>query len=113
MEKVSKVAVIGAGIMGRGIAQLCAQSGFSVSLVDLDEQILSQGIGEIQNAIQRMTGKGKISSEKAGKVLERIKGVTDPGAAVVDADLVIEAIQKIWNSKAGFSGILTRSPNPM
>ncbi len=58
MEKFSEVAVIGAGIMGRGIAQLCAQSGFFVYLVDLDDEILSQGIGEIQSAIVAIEGCG-------------------------------------------------------
>ena len=100
MEKSSEVAVIGAGIMGRGIAQLCAQSGFFVSLVDLDDEILSQGIGEIQSAIQRMVDKGKISSEEAGKVLGRIKGVTDLDDAAADADLVIEAVPENMGLKS-------------
>ena len=100
MEKFSEVAVIGAGIMGRGIAQLCAQNGFSVYLVDINDEILSQGIGEIQSAIQRMAGKGKISPEEAEKVLGKIKGITDLGAAATDADLVIEAVPENMELKS-------------
>jgi len=100
MKKFSEVAVIGAGIMGRGIAQLCAQRGFYVYLVDLDDGILSQGIGEIQSAIQRMADKGKISSEESGEVLKRIKGVTDLDAAATDADLVIEAVPENMELKS-------------
>ena len=100
MEGFSEVAVIGAGIMGRGIAQLCAQSGFFVYLVDLDDEILSQGIGEIQSAVRRMADKGKISSEEAGKALGRIKPVTDLGVAVADADLVIEAVPENMELKS-------------
>ena len=92
METFSEVAVIGAGIMGRGIAQLSAQSGFSVSLVDVSDQLVSQGIGEIRNTFQRMANKGKISSEDAERFLGRIRGLTELDVAAENADFVIEAV---------------------
>lgn len=99
MTRITKIAVIGAGIMGGGIVQVCAQSGFMVSLMDLDDKIISRSIADIQSSIQILVSKGKMTSEEAEEVFGRIKSVSDLSAAVRDANLVIEAIPEKMDLK--------------
>ncbi len=74
---IKKIAVIGAGIMGSGIAQDCAQSGLSVNLFDLDEATLSQGIDNIKNQLKLLLAKGKITRKDTDKVLTKINTCRD------------------------------------
>lgn len=92
MKKIKKVAVIGAGIMGRGIAQVIAQCGFLVNLVDLNKEIVSRAVEEICSSLQILSKKEKMAPGYAQKVLGRIKSITSLSAGVRDADLIVEAI---------------------
>jgi 3-hydroxybutyryl-CoA dehydrogenase len=91
MAKIEKVGVLGAGLMGHGIAQVAAQSGYEVVLREVDEQTLANGIGKIEKQLARAVEKGKSSQEDADAVRGRIAGTTDYGE-LADCDLVIEAI---------------------
>jgi len=91
VEDVKKVAVFGAGLMGNGIAQVCAQAGLSVAMVDIEDRFVVNGLKNITKNLQRGVDKGRMTPEEMQKILNRIQGSTDREAAK-DADVVIEAI---------------------
>ncbi len=93
MVEIKKVAVVGAGIMGNGIAQTYAQAGFQVAMTDVEEKFLQRGLDTIKKSLGMMVKKGKISQEQADDVIsKRIKTTLNLKEAISDADLVIEAI---------------------
>ena len=90
-QKIKKVGVLGAGLMGHGIAQVAAQSGYEVVLREVDEQALAKGIGKIEKQLARAVEKGKATQGEADAVRARITG-TVHYRDLADSDLVIEAI---------------------
>jgi 3-hydroxybutyryl-CoA dehydrogenase len=91
MAQIEKVGVLGAGLMGHGIAQVAAQAGYEVVLREVDEATLAKGIGKIEKQLARAVEKGKSSQEDSDAIRARIHGSTDYGD-LADCDLVIEAI---------------------
>jgi 3-hydroxybutyryl-CoA dehydrogenase len=91
MAQIETVGVLGAGLMGHGIAQVAAQAGYEVVLREVDDATLGKGVGRIDKQLERAVEKGRLSSEDAGAVRERIHGTTDYGD-LADCDLVVEAI---------------------
>ncbi|HEY4824877.1 MAG TPA: 3-hydroxybutyryl-CoA dehydrogenase [Solirubrobacteraceae bacterium] len=91
MAKIEKVGVLGAGLMGHGIAQVAAQTGYDVVLREVDDAALAKGISKIEKQLARAVEKGKSSQEDADAVRGRIQGTTDYGE-LAGCDLVIEAI---------------------
>ncbi|RDE15893.1 MAG: 3-hydroxybutyryl-CoA dehydrogenase [Candidatus Thorarchaeota archaeon] len=96
---IKKIAVLGAGQMGNGIAHVCAQSGYEVKMRDIEQQFLDKGLATIKGNLDRMLKKSKITQVDADATLRRIKCVLDLKEAVKDADLVIEAIPEIVKLK--------------
>ncbi|AEG16429.1 3-hydroxybutyryl-CoA dehydrogenase [Desulfofundulus kuznetsovii DSM 6115] len=90
--EIKKVAVIGAGTMGAGIAQVCASSGYEVYLNDLSVEILERAQANIENSLARFVDKKKISADDMKVALGRLHKTTDLVEAVKDVDLVIEAV---------------------
>ncbi|MFF2447279.1 3-hydroxybutyryl-CoA dehydrogenase [Neobacillus sp. NPDC058068] len=88
--KVSKVMVIGAGQMGSGIAQVCAQAGYQVLLNDLRHEFVERGLGVINKNLTRNVDKGRMTAEQKQEVLARLTASTDLNDAA-EVDLVIEA----------------------
>ncbi|MDJ0342587.1 3-hydroxyacyl-CoA dehydrogenase family protein [Streptomyces sp. H10-C2] len=86
-----KLAVIGAGLMGSGIAQVSAQAGYDVVLRDVTDAALARGKSGIEASYAKFVAKGKLSAEDAGAALARITTTTDL-EAVADADIVVEAV---------------------
>ncbi|MGW7008307.1 3-hydroxyacyl-CoA dehydrogenase family protein [Streptomyces sp. NPDC054933] len=86
-----KLAVIGAGLMGSGIAQVSAQAGYEVVLRDVTDEALARGKGGIQASYEKFVAKGKLDAETAEAALGRITTTTDLDA-VADADIVVEAV---------------------
>ena len=86
-----QIAVIGAGLMGSGIAQVSAQAGFQVVLRDVTDAALARGLDGIRSSYARFVAKGKLSAEDAEAALARISTTTDLDA-VGGADLVVEAV---------------------
>jgi 3-hydroxybutyryl-CoA dehydrogenase len=86
-----KVAVIGSGLMGAGIAQVAATAGHQVVLRDVTDQALERGVAGIRTSLDRFAAKGKLSAEDAAGALERITTTADLEAAA-DADIVVEAV---------------------
>ncbi len=90
-QQIEKVGVLGAGLMGHGIAQVAAQAGYEVVLRELDDATLGKGLAKIEKQLARAVEKGKSSQADADAVRARIHGTTDYDA-LADCDLVIEAI---------------------
>ena len=90
--EIRKVAVLGAGTMGHGIAQVCAQAGMKVALRDVDDAALERGLTGIRGSLDRLVQKTKIDAAAREQALAAISRTTDLAAAVADADLVVEAI---------------------
>lgn len=89
---IERISVIGAGQMGSGIAQVCAQAGYQVVLLDTEESFVERGLGRISSNLERQVQKGKLSIEGKKEVLARITTTTDLKVAAENADLVIEAV---------------------
>jgi 3-hydroxybutyryl-CoA dehydrogenase len=98
MAKIEKVGVLGAGLMGHGIAQVSAQAGYDVVVREVDEETLAKGIGKIEKQLARAVEKGKAEQADADAVLGRIHGTTDY-KDLADRDLVIEAITEDLEKK--------------
>jgi 3-hydroxybutyryl-CoA dehydrogenase len=90
-QRIERVGVVGAGLMGHGIAQVAAQSGYAVVLREVDEATLAKGIGKIEKQLARAVEKEKLSQQQADEVRGRIEGTVDY-SDLSDCDLVIEAI---------------------
>jgi 3-hydroxybutyryl-CoA dehydrogenase len=86
-----RLAVIGAGLMGSGIAQVAAQAGWHVTLRDLDDASVHRGLAAIRDSLGRFAAKGAIPADDVEATLGRITGTTELEAAA-DADIVVEAI---------------------
>ena len=90
-QQIEKVGVLGAGLMGHGIAQVAAQSGYEVVLRETGDAMLAKGIGKIEKQLARAVEKGKSSQQDADAIRGRIHGTTDY-KDLAGCDLVIEAI---------------------
>jgi 3-hydroxybutyryl-CoA dehydrogenase len=86
-----KLAVIGAGLMGSGIAQVSAQAGWDVVLRDVTDEALKRGTDGIKASYDKFVSKGKLEAHDADAALARITATTDLDAAA-DADIVVEAV---------------------
>jgi 3-hydroxybutyryl-CoA dehydrogenase len=89
--EIKKGFVLGAGIMGAGIAQLMAQNGIEAVLVDVNEDIVKKSVGRIQKGLQGRVEKGKMTAEEVADIMSRIK----PSVSLEDAadcDFIIEAV---------------------
>lgn len=89
--EIKTVTVIGAGIMGRGIAQVAAMGGFTTYLVDTAETVLVKALSIIENNLQKGVKLGKLDEQKAKESLQRIITTSDRTLAASKADFVIEA----------------------
>ena len=97
---VQKVAVIGSGLMGRGIAHVAALGGFETVMVDVSENILQTALGNIRSEMEKGVSLGKLAADAKDQALARLVIETDMEKAARDADLVIEAIPEDMKLKA-------------
>jgi enoyl-CoA hydratase/3-hydroxyacyl-CoA dehydrogenase len=91
MSSINKIAVIGAGNMGSGIAQKIAQEGLNVVLVDIKEEFVERGINTIRKMLKEAVERKILSSDQVHDILSRIIGTCD-FEMVANADLIIEAV---------------------
>ena len=87
---LNTVGVIGCGLMGSGIAEVCARAGYRVVVREINEDLLQNGLGRIQKSLGKAVARGKISQEQADQTLARIQGTLEL-ADFADCDLVVEA----------------------
>ena len=94
-QNVKRVAVIGAGVMGHSIAQVFAQAGIPVHLVDLKNELLVHALKLVKSNLQTLAEYGRVSSQEIPAILERIRPMTDLESAVNEVDFVLEAVAEI------------------
>lgn len=99
LSQIKQIAVIGAGIMGHGFAQVFAQKGFAVFLYDIDKEILKRASLRIAANLDTYIKHGMIRPKEKKTALERITTSTDLGQAVSKADFVLEAVPEILDLK--------------
>lgn len=99
MSDIKKVAVIGGGTMGNGIAHVFAMNGFEVNLAETKQEFADRAIATIDKNLSRMVMKEKISEEDKKATLDRISVHLDLKKAVSDADLVVEAVPENFELK--------------
>ena len=92
VDEISKLAIIGAGLMGHGIAQEFALAGYQVRIHDVTEEKLRQAAKNIQANLQTLVEIGRITRNQAQSVLPRIYSSTDLEEVVSEADVAIEAV---------------------
>ena len=97
--ELKKICVLGAGLMGSGIAQVAAQAGFEVIIRDVEDRFVENGITGIKGNLDRAVSKGKMDPDTADQIMDRITGTTDLTMAAQDADMVIEAIIELMEIK--------------
>jgi len=99
IDQVRKVAVLGAGTMGHGIAQICAMAGFEVAMRDIDDDVVRRGIDRIRGNLDKGVERGKVAAADRDAALARIRGTVEVADAVADADVVVEAAPEIMDLK--------------
>ena len=111
MGEIRKVGVVGAGTMGNGIAQVFAQAGIAVTMVDSFEPSLEKGVAAIRGSLARMVKKGTLPQADADAIAARVK----PSPRLLDAveaDLVIEAVPETFELKADIMKKLSEATPP-
>ncbi|HOG17839.1 MAG TPA: 3-hydroxyacyl-CoA dehydrogenase NAD-binding domain-containing protein [Syntrophales bacterium] len=96
---VKKVCVLGAGLMGSGIAQVCAQAGYRVAMRDIEQRFVDGGMNTIRRNLARDVEKGRKKKEEAETILGRIAPTLDLREAAHDADIVVEVVIEVMNAK--------------
>ncbi len=88
---IKKIGVLGAGLMGSGIAQVAAVSGYEVTLVEVSQELVKKGLSGIEKSLAKFAEKGTITAEQKDAALARLSGTTKL-EDLADADIIIEAI---------------------
>lgn len=91
INDVKKIAVIGSGAMGHGIAQICAQSGIDVSMIDIKQEFIDNALKKVKESLEFLASKGKLQGT-VDEILSKINGTTDLIKGVSDAQIIIEAV---------------------
>ncbi len=91
--EIKKVGVVGCGLMGSGIVQVCAQSGYSVVASEVNDELLHKGLASIDSILSGRVQKGKLSEEDKASIMARINGTTAL-KDFADCDLIIEAVNE-------------------
>src|SRR5688572_17335629 len=108
---ISSVGVIGCGLMGSGIAQVCAQKGYATIVREVSDEFLSRGLGRIRVFLQEGVKRGKITQADADKALAKVTGTTS-FEDLKDCDLVIEAVVENLDEKRKVFAELDRVCKP-
>lgn len=107
----NKIAIIGAGLMGAGIAQVAAVAGYDVVLRDLNDEAIARGVGGIEKSLSRFVAKDLVTQEQATAALAQITTTTSLEEAVSNADIVIEAVFEDLDIKTElFAAIAAAAP---
>lgn len=99
MNDIKKVAIIGGGTMGNGIAHVFAQSGFSVQIAETNEELAKRAVATIEKNLQRMVKKEKITEKEMTETMDRIQTSLSIEEAVSEAQLVVEAVPESFMIK--------------
>lgn len=108
---IERIAVIGAGTMGHGIAQVCATTGHHVTLVDIDTDQIKRALNSIERSVEKLHSKGRLTDEQRDAGLNNITTSTELEAAA-DADFAIEAVVENVGVKTKIFGRLDELTRP-
>ena len=97
--EIKSVGVLGCGLMGSGIAEVCARAGLQTTVREVNQEFLDSGMSKLGASLERAVGKGRMSEEDRDATLARLRGTTDV-ADLADCDLVVEAIIENVDDKA-------------
>ena len=97
--EIKKVCVLGAGLMGNGIAQICAQAGYDVALRDIEQKFVDGGMKTIHKNLSRDVEKGKMTKTHMDAILARIIPTLDLKEAAAGADIVVEVVIELMDIK--------------
>ena len=97
--EIKNVCVLGAGLMGSGIAQVCAQAGFRVAMRDIEQRFIDGGMKTISKNLSRDVEKGRRTQAEMDAIMGRIKPTLDIKEAAGDADVVVEVIIEVMDVK--------------
>ncbi|QLD84291.1 enoyl-CoA hydratase/isomerase family protein [Natronomonas halophila] len=103
-DDIETIAVLGAGNMGHGIAEVAALAGYNVNLRDIKEEFVQSGYEDIEWSLQKLAEKERISDEEAENAIDRVTPYVDMEEAVGDADFVIEAVPEQMEIKKDVYG---------
>jgi len=103
-DDIQTIAVLGAGNMGHGIAEVAAMAGYDVTLRDINERLVQKGYDQIEWSLGKLAENDQISEEEAEASLDRIDPVVEMDAAVGDADVIIEAVPEQMEIKKDVYG---------
>ncbi|MCL0081961.1 3-hydroxyacyl-CoA dehydrogenase [Dehalococcoidia bacterium] len=109
LEDIKKIAVLGAGDMGHGIAEVALLAGYRVALRDIEQRFVDNGLQRIGERLARLAQKKRIAEEDRKGMLGKIETFVDLRKAVEDADFVIEATPEVMNVKKGVFQELDKS----
>lgn len=109
--EIKKVGVVGAGLMGAGIAQIAAQAGYPTVVREVNEELLNKGLNRIRETLQGGVQRGKVTAAQMSETLGRLQGTTKV-ADLRDCDLVIEAIIENMDDKKKLFGELDTICDP-
>jgi len=99
VRNIDSVAVLGAGAMGHGIAELFALADYSVRLRDINEDLAQEGYDQIAWSLEKLAEHGQITDEQADAAIERVMPVADLSEAVSDVDMLVEAVPEKMDIK--------------
>ncbi len=106
LEDINTVAVLGAGNMGHGIAEVAAMAGYDVHMRDINEEFVQDGYEQIEWSLNKLAENDQLSQDEADAALERVTPLVDMNEAVGDADIVIEAVPEKMEIKKDVYGDL-------
>ena len=99
VEDIKKIAVMGAGDMGHGIAEVALLAGYKVALRDIEQRFVDRGLARIKESLDKLAEKQRITADNEKAMLANIQTFVDIGESVKDADFVIEAVPEILKLK--------------
>lgn len=97
--EIKKICVLGAGLMGSGIAQVCAQAGYDVAMRDIEQRFVDGGMNTITKNLSRDVAKGKLAQDQMDAIMGRIKPTLELKEAAADADIVVEVVIEVMDVK--------------
>jgi 3-hydroxybutyryl-CoA dehydrogenase len=105
--EVKRIGVVGCGLMGSGIAEVCARSGYSTIALEVNQQFLDKGMNSIKASLEKAASKGKMSAQDKDAALARLKGTIN-AEDFKDVDLVLEAVIENMDEKKRIMSTMDR-----
>lgn len=96
--EVKRIGVVGCGLMGSGIAEVCAKSGYSTIVLEVNQQFLDKGLNSLKSSLEKAASKGKVTPQEKDATLARLTGTIKP-EDFKDCDMVIEAVIENMDEK--------------